>query len=122
MKTTLDIPDELLARLRERAARDGQDIDQVAASLLASGLRDAEDGSGRGGGGTVPKTLPLIDAQPAAKLLPPVISTDPVTGLPVIRGGPDAPISRMTAEEIQAIIDQTQLEEDLERLGLPPRR
>lgn len=123
MKTTLDIPDELLERLKERAARDGRDVDQLAASLLASGLRDAEDVCGGGGGGNaVPKTLPLIKAQPAARPVPPVITTDPTTGLPVIRGAPDAPISRMSAEEIQAIIDQTQWEEDLERLGIPPRR
>jgi plasmid stability protein len=70
MKTTLDIPDELLARLRERAARDGRDIDQLAASLLA----DALVSPAQNGAALVPKTLPLIKARPAE------LSVKPVTG------------------------------------------
>jgi hypothetical protein len=49
-------------------------------------------------------------------------ATDPATGLPVIESPPDAPIRSMTPEQFQALIDQTQLEEDLERAGLAVRQ
>lgn len=117
MKTTLDIPDELLAQLKARAARDGREIDQLAASLLADGLA----GAGQNVGGLGPKTLPVIGARPAA-LPEPIIATDPETGLPVIYSPPDAPIRRMTASEFQAVIDAANEEEDFVRAGLPLRR
>ena len=46
---------------------------------------------------------------------------DPGNGELVYRA-PNAPIGRMTTEEILAMYEQAQLEEDLERLGIPPRR
>src|SRR5687768_5010005 len=104
MKTTLDIPDDVARAVERRAAAGGHDVAAEVVDLVRKGLAVCGASEAR------------------AHLVPPVISTDPVTGLPVIRGAPDAPISRMTAEEIQAMIDQTQLEEDLERLGIPPRR
>ena len=104
MTATLNLPADLAAAVQRRAVREGRDVEAEVVELVRRGLAASEP------------------AEPGANLVPPVISTDPVTGLPVIRGGPDAPISRMSAEEIQAMIDQTQLEEDLERLGLPPRR
>ena len=90
--------------LRRRAAAGGHDVAAEVVELVRKGLAVSDSPA------------------PAAEPIPPVISEDPVTGLPLIRGAPYAPISRMTAGEIQAIIDQTQLEEDRERLGIPPRR
>ena len=116
MKTTLDIPDELLAQLKARAARDGREIDQLAASQLA----DALAGAGQDVAGLGPKTLPVIGARPAAALPEPIIATDPETGLPVIYSPPDAPIHRMTAAEFQAVIDAANEEEDLVRAGPLP--
>ena len=113
----MDIPDELLARLKARAARDGREIDQLAASLLA----DALAGAGQDVAGPGTKTLPVMGARPAA-LSEPVVATDPRTGLPVIYSPPDAPIRRMTAAEFQAVIDAANEEEDLARAGLPVRR
>ena len=104
MTTTLHLPDDLARAVERRAAEGGRDVAEEVVDLVRKGL--AVSGA----------------PEPAANLIPPVISTDPLTGLPVIRGAPEAPISRMTAEEVQAIIDQSQLEEDLERLGIPPRR
>lgn len=118
MKTTLDIPDELLARLKERAARDGRDVDQLAASLLADALASPAQHVA----GLVPKALPLIKPRPADVLPEPVITTDPVTGLPVIYSPPDAPIHRMTAAEFQAVVNAANEEDDLVRAGLPLRR
>src|SRR2546423_158522 len=105
MTTTLNLPDDLATAVQRRAAQEGRDVAAEVVELVRKGLAISES-----------------PAPAAAQPIPPIISTDPVTGLPVIRGAPNPPISRMTAAEIQAIIDQTQLEEDLERLGIPPRR
>ena len=115
MKTTLDLPEELLAKLRERAARDGREVEQVAAGLPAAAL------------GGLPKTGMQLAPQrsPTIKLPssepPCLISIDAQTGLPVIHSPPNAPIHRMTADDMQTIIENSQLEEDLERAGLSDR-
>ena len=96
--------DDLAGAVQRRAAEGGHDVAAEVVELVRRGLAVSEP------------------ARPAANPIPPLITKDPDTGLPVIRGAPDAPISRMTGEEIQAIIDETQVEEDLERLGIPPRR
>jgi hypothetical protein len=98
----LDLPDDLLSQVQLRASRERQTFDATVAELLRKALSGA----------------------PAApsKMPPPTITTDPKTGLPVIAGAPDAPISRMTTEEIYALIHATQEEEDLERLGVSLRR
>jgi plasmid stability protein len=69
MRTTLDLPEELLRRLEQRAARDGRTPEQVAAELLAAGLshRPASgNGNTPSSAGGVPKRLPLIKARAAA--------------------------------------------------------
>lgn len=104
MTTTVQIPDDLARAVQRRAAAGGRDVAAEVVELVRKGLAVSEP------------------AEPAAALVPPVITTDPQTGLPVIRGAPDAPISRMTADEFQALCDQILMEQDLERAGIPPRR
>lgn len=104
MTTTLHLPDDLAAAVQRRAADEGRDLAAEVVELVRKGLAVSEP------------------AQPAAKLVPPVISTDPVTGLPVIRGGPDAPISRMTSEQIIELMRRIDEEEDLERFARSLRR
>lgn len=103
MTTTLNLPDDLARAVARRAAEGGHDVAAEVVELVRKGLAVSE-GVGE------------------ASAIPPVISTDPQTGLPVIQGAPDAPITRMTAEQFQALVDQAQEDEDLERAGLPPRR
>jgi plasmid stability protein len=107
MKTTLDIPEDLAVELRRRAAADGRDVADEVVDLVRKGLAVAM--------GDAPAAV--VAAVPA-----PVIIIDPDTGLPVIQSPSDAPIWRMTAGELDAIIARSQLEEDLERAGLPVRR
>jgi plasmid stability protein len=102
MKTTLDLPDDLAAEVRRRAAADGRDVADEVVELVRKGL-------------AAPAGAPPEMAKA-------VITTDPDTGLPVIQSPPDAPIHRMTAAELDALIEREQLEEDLERAGLPVRR
>jgi hypothetical protein len=104
MTTTLNLPDDLASAVQQRAAQGGHDLAAEVVELVRKGL--AVSGH----------------PQPAETPIPPIISKDPQTGLPVIKGAPNAPISRMTTEEILVMYEQTQLEEDLERLGIPPRR
>jgi hypothetical protein len=103
MTTTLNLPDDLASAVEKRAAQRGGDVATEVVELVRKGLGLPKRGS---------------DAAPIA----PIIFKDPLTGLPLISGAPDAPISRMTTEQIYAMIEQTQEQEDLERLGIPLRR
>jgi plasmid stability protein len=103
MKTTLDLPDDLVREVKLRALHEGRKLKDAVADLLRKGL-------------AAPPT-PDVSAPGNAS---PRISTDHVTGLPLIRCAPNAPASKMTAAELIALEQQTQLQEDLERLGLSP--
>jgi hypothetical protein len=122
MKTTLEIPDEIAAEVQRRAQQHGRELaEQLVrllklalliegdcdAAALAHLLRVAHRNRHR---------AELLQVSPHGRST--VLSTDPATGLPVINSPPDAPIRSMSADEILALIDQTQLEEDLERAGL----
>lgn len=102
MKTTLDLPEDLAAEVRRRAAADGRELADEVVELLRRGL-----------------AAPVSGTAPPS---PAVILDDPDTGLPVIHSPPDAPIWRMTPAEVDALVNRAQLEEDLERAGLPVRR
>jgi plasmid stability protein len=103
MTTTFNLPDDLASAVKQRAAQGGHDVAAEVVELVRKGLAVSEH------------------AGDAARVAP-TITTDPDTGLPVIQSPPDAPIHHMNSEELQALIERTQLEEDLERSGLPLRR
>jgi hypothetical protein len=88
MKTTLDLPDDLVHALKLRALQEGRKLKELVATLLASGL-------------ATPQTL----------------RSQPVRGVlhfPLIPCGPDAPAKSMTVEQLlaaeQAILTQQDLE------------
>ena len=125
MTTTLDLPDEVAAEVQRRAQRHGRELaDQllqlVKVALAVDRFCDEQ---------TLSRLLRIVEQDGQRVSVPPtpdagsspVISTDPATGLPLIHGPPDAHIHSMSAEQIQALIEETQLEEDLERAGLPVR-
>jgi plasmid stability protein len=64
MKTTLDLPDALVNEIKQRAVREGRDVNEVVADLLNAGV-SPELKSVPANGQTVPKTLPLIKVRPA---------------------------------------------------------
>lgn len=101
MKTTIDLPDDLVKEVKYRAVRDGKKLRETVAELLRSGL---------------------AAGPPRLKTARPNVGTDPHTGLPLIEGAPGAAISSMRADDIYALIHATQEEEDLERFGLSLRR
>ncbi len=101
MKTTFDLPDDLVKEVKYRALRDGKKLRETVTELLRNGLASGPS---------------------QTKTARPKVGTDPHTGLPLIESPPGAVISSMSADEIYALIHATQEEEDLERFGLSLRR
>lgn len=98
MKTTLDLPDELIREVKLRAVIQGRSLKDLVADFLRQGL------------GMVP---------PAQSELPPVGSMVEIgqSGLPMIRCRSDAPASRMSADDLLKLEQSTQTEEDLRHAG-----
>jgi len=99
MKTTVELPREILDEVERRAAYLGRKVDDAVAYYLVKGLA-------------------ISPAPPAG--LEARISTDPATGLPVILGSTAAPARWMTTEALIDLEHDTLTLEDLERLGLSP--
>lgn len=94
MKTTLDLPNELVREMKLRAAHEGRKIKDVVASLLVSGLA-AESAK--------------KEAAPARK---------GTLKLPLFPCAKKAPARRMNIKQLLALEQASQTQEDLERLGL----
>jgi hypothetical protein len=92
MKTTLDLPDDLVQQLKLRSVYERRKLKDVAAAALRRGLNMAE-------------TTPQPSRRKGIKL-------------PLFECGPNAPASRMTAEELIALEQQIIEEEDLKRAGV----
>jgi plasmid stability protein len=97
MKTTIDLPPDLVRALKIRAVNEGRKLKELAADLLHRGL--AEHGG-------PPTTKPLkvrVEKQ--------------ADGLPVVLCSANAPARRMSAGDLLALEQQTLNQEDLRRLG-----
>ena len=101
MKTTLDLPDDLVRAVKLRALQDGRKLKEAVADLLRKGLA-ASSAPG-----------PQLATKASAR-----ITTDQTTGLPLIICAPNAPASKMTISELLALEQETQTQDDLERLGV----
>ncbi len=97
MKTTFDLPPDLVRAMKLRAVHEGRKLKDVAADLLKRGL-------------SAPETAAM--PQPAK----PEIEIQ-ASGLPVVRCAANAPARRMSADELLALERQSLDEEDLQRLG-----
>jgi hypothetical protein len=64
-RTTLDIDPSVLQELRERGARDGKSLGQLASELLAAALAEPSGTPPAGGSGWVAKDMgtPLVDLE-----------------------------------------------------------
>ncbi len=93
MKTTLDLPDELMRGMKIRAASEGKKLKDV----IAEAIRDS---------------LAIESPVKALKIITPDDG-----GLPYFDCRPPSGVVP-THEEIQKIIEQSQLEEDLQRVGI----
>lgn len=90
MKTTLDLPDDLVQELKLRSVYERRKMKDVAADALRRGMMAGDS------------------SPPRRKSIK----------LPLFESGPDAPASNMTAEELIALEQKIIEEEDLKRAGL----
>jgi hypothetical protein len=93
MKMTLDLPNELVRETKLRAVHEGRKFKDMVASLLAAGIA-AESA----------KAKATSRRKGTLKL-------------PLFKCAKNAPARRMSIDEILALEQSTQLQEDLERQG-----
>lgn len=98
MKTTLELPDELMREVKIRAAMEGRKLKDVVAEALKTGLMIIG-----------PSNHPSKGIR---------VEKDPETGLPVVFAVADALGSAMTRDELKRLEQDTQYREDLRRAGL----
>lgn len=99
MKTTLDLPDELIREVKLRAVVQGRTVKDLVADFLRLGL-----------GLT---TLDRTEKRPTSERV-----EIRERGLPVIRCRPDAPSTLMRVEALLKLEQDAQEKEDLKRAGL----
>lgn len=99
MKTTLDLPEELIREVKLRAVHQRRTVKDIVAEFIREGLGMAPLGQGK--------------KRPASSRVE--IGEN---GVPLFRCAPDAPVTRMTIEELLAFEQESQTEEDLKRAGL----
>ena len=100
MKTTFDLPDDLVREVKLRAVVQGRTVKDLVAEFLRQGL-----------GMAPPKPL---EKPPAGSLV-----EIGQTGLPLIRCRPGAPATRMGVGDLLKLEQETQAEGDLKHAGLP---
>ena len=103
MKTTLDLPNDLIREIKLRAVYQDKNVKDVATELLRLGLRTATQSLD-----VPPPPRPQVEIQS--------------NGLPLIRStgsAVEAPAARMTTAQLLALETETLTQEDRERLGLP---
>lgn len=93
MKTTIDLPPDLLREMKLLAVHEGRKLKDVAADLLKQGLKASK------GSASVPAAM-----------------KSPVK-LPLFPSPRSAPASRMSTADLLAIEQETLHQEDLQRLG-----
>ncbi len=96
MKTTLNLPADLLHAIKQRALREGRRLADIAVELMRQGLAQSVPPSRPG------KSKIVIQAN----------------GLPVVHCAANAPASDMTAEALIALEQESLTTEDMQRLGL----
>lgn len=98
MKTTLDLPDELLREVKLRAVLQGRTVKDLVTEFLRQGLGMVPPEKAR----TRKSSMVIIGKN----------------GIPSVRCSENAPASRMSVEELLALEQESQQQEDLKRGGL----
>jgi plasmid stability protein len=99
MKTTLNLPDDLVQELKLRSVLERRKMKDVAAAALRRGLQ-AEPSPVMRSTEALPSSLQLN-----------------ARGFPVIRCSPQACAATMTVDELLALEQRVLLEEDMHRAG-----
>ena len=99
MKTTLDLPDELIREVKLRAVVQRRTVKDLVAEFLRQGL-----------GMAPPAEVAKLAADSMVQI--------GANSLPVIRCRPNAPATRMSAKKLLQLEQAAQAEEDLKRAGI----
>ena len=99
MKTTFDLPDELVREMKLRAVMQGRTLRDLAADFIRQGL-----------GLAAPRS-------PQAPPLGSIVQLNP-DGLPVIRCRADAPAIGLSIDDLLEVEQQSLTREDMQRAGL----
>ncbi len=99
MKTTLDLPDELVREMKLRALMQGRTLRDLATEFLRQGL-----------GLPAPRQAKL-----AAQDAPFDLAAD---GIPIFHGQPDAPAAHMSLEQLLQLEQDALYIEDMQRAGI----
>ena len=102
MKTTIDLPDELVREVKLRALMQGRTLRDVVADFIRQGLGQGVD-----------KSAPKEGPPPGSKV------SVGANGLPVIICRTDAAASRMTAKDLLDLEQQVQTAEDIRNARRP---
>ncbi|MGL4399879.1 MAG: hypothetical protein ACRCXD_08420 [Luteolibacter sp.] len=97
MKTTLDLPDDLMRGMKIRAATQGRKLKDVIADAIRDSLASKRE----------------IPAE-----TPPLVISRSASGVSYIKCNPASDKPAPTFEELQRLIEESQLEEDLQRAGI----
>ena len=97
MKTTLDLPDDLMRSMKIRAATQGRKLKDVIADAIRDSL------------GTTRANLSEV---------PSLVISRSASGFPYIKCAPGSDKPAPTIKELQHLIAESQLEEDLQRAGI----
>lgn len=101
MKTTFDLPEDLIMGLKLRSVRERRKLKEVAAEVIRLGLDLTQS------------------AQPEAPSLPEELAANK-DGFPVYRCRPGAPASKMSVEALIALEQEALEAEDLRHGGIAP--
>jgi plasmid stability protein len=99
MKTTLDLPDELIRAVKLRAVGQGRPMKELVADMLRQGMGIA----------TASQSKPLDKAS---------LVQITASGLPVARCRPDAAATQASLADLLQLEQQALQQEDLQRAGL----
>ena len=99
MKTTLDLPDDLIREVKLRAVMQGRPLKELVAEILRKGMGMAQSS---------PASPPTADS----------LVQVGANGLPVIQCDAKAPARRMPVKKLLALGQAALAEEDIRRAGL----
>ena len=99
MKTTLDLPDELVREMKLHAVMQGRTLRDLAAEFIRQGLG-------------LPAPRPPQAPPPGSPV------EGGASGLPVVRCRADAPARGLAIDELLALEQQAQTREDIQRAGI----
>jgi hypothetical protein len=100
MKTTLDLPDDIVREMKLRALMQGRTLRDLAADFLRQGL-----------GMTTPQRVTTLPPDSPIQINE--------NGFPVFRSGNNAPAQHMTIEQLLQLEQDALYKEDMQRAGIP---